>query len=353
MASRAVMTTEAAPELDLDAVVAPFRDLDPGLSRDRRRRRDADREHLAGTTGRRRRDARDPGRRAGRRHPRVGRGVRRRPRGGRGRIARGRARGGARDRPGDRGPARRGRPADGGGAGGRRLQRSFVSLTPPDVPGYDIAAHYEAARGRRRFLRPLPASPPRSPAERGDRGRDRKGIAAALLMAFVGRSSTPRSTIRPVPPMRSSARTGSWSRSGARRCSSPRSRGGSTSDRPPAPRERRPRTAADHPRRRVATDLARGAGPLVGAFHRSMSPRSRSTSSRATWRCSTPTGSPMHARPPGIGSTSGACSRPSRRPGGNRAGLITALADTVCAFQEPSPPVDDITIVAIRRLPAA
>ena len=25
------MTTEAAPELDLDAVVAPFRDLDPGL----------------------------------------------------------------------------------------------------------------------------------------------------------------------------------------------------------------------------------------------------------------------------------------------------------------------------------
>ena len=31
-------------------------------------------------------------------------------------------------------------------AQGRRLQRSFVSLTPSDVPGYDIAAHYEAAR---------------------------------------------------------------------------------------------------------------------------------------------------------------------------------------------------------------
>ena len=29
--------------------------------------------------------------------------------------------------------------------------------------------------------------------------------------------------------------------------------------------------------------------------------------------------------------------------------LVTALADTVCAFQEPSPPVDDITVVAIRR----
>ena len=31
------MTTEAAPELDLDAVVAPFRGLDPGQPRDRRR----------------------------------------------------------------------------------------------------------------------------------------------------------------------------------------------------------------------------------------------------------------------------------------------------------------------------
>ena len=31
-------------------------------------------------------------------------------------------------------------------ANGRRLQRSFVSLVPPDVPGYDIASHYEAAR---------------------------------------------------------------------------------------------------------------------------------------------------------------------------------------------------------------
>ena len=39
--------------------------------------------------------------------------------------------------------------------------------------------------------------------------------------------------------------------------------------------------------------------------------------------------------------------------GGSAQELVSALADTVCAFQEPSPPVDDITIVAIRRLPAA
>jgi len=39
--------------------------------------------------------------------------------------------------------------------------------------------------------------------------------------------------------------------------------------------------------------------------------------------------------------------------GGSAQQLVAALADTVCGFQEPSPPVDDITIVAIRRLPAA
>jgi len=70
-------------------------------------------------------------------------------------------------------------------AHGRRLQRSFVSLVPPDVPGYDIAAHYEAAREiggdffdlfrLRRRGRPL------SLVIADVTG---KGIAAALLMAF-------------------------------------------------------------------------------------------------------------------------------------------------------------------------
>jgi len=70
-------------------------------------------------------------------------------------------------------------------AHGRRLQRSFVSLVPPDVPGYDIATHYEAAREvggdffdlfrLRRRGRPL------SLVIADVTG---KGIAAALLMAF-------------------------------------------------------------------------------------------------------------------------------------------------------------------------
>jgi serine phosphatase RsbU (regulator of sigma subunit) len=68
----------------------------------------------------------------------------------------------------------------------RRIQRSFVPLTSPDMPGYEIASHYEAAR-----------------EVGGDffdvfrlRGRSNrwaiviadvtgKGIAAALLMAFA------------------------------------------------------------------------------------------------------------------------------------------------------------------------
>lgn len=71
-------------------------------------------------------------------------------------------------------------------AHGRRLQRSFVSLVPPDVPGYDLASRYEAAREvggdffdlfrLRRRGRPL------SIVIADVTG---KGIAAALLMAFA------------------------------------------------------------------------------------------------------------------------------------------------------------------------
>ena len=70
-------------------------------------------------------------------------------------------------------------------AHGRRLQRSFVSLDAPAVPGYEVASHYEAAREvggdffdlfrLRRRGRPL------SVVIADVTG---KGIAAALLMAF-------------------------------------------------------------------------------------------------------------------------------------------------------------------------
>jgi serine phosphatase RsbU (regulator of sigma subunit) len=68
----------------------------------------------------------------------------------------------------------------------RRIQRSFVSLIPPDVRGYEVAGHYEAAREvGGDFFDVFPI--------RNRAGRiaicvadvTGKGIAAALLMAFA------------------------------------------------------------------------------------------------------------------------------------------------------------------------
>jgi sigma-B regulation protein RsbU (phosphoserine phosphatase) len=70
-------------------------------------------------------------------------------------------------------------------AHGRRLQRSFVSLVPPEVPGYDLATQYEAAReiGGDFFdlFRQRRRGQPLSLVIADVTG---KGIAAALLMAF-------------------------------------------------------------------------------------------------------------------------------------------------------------------------
>jgi sigma-B regulation protein RsbU (phosphoserine phosphatase) len=69
---------------------------------------------------------------------------------------------------------------------GRRIQRSFVPLLPPDLPGYEVASHYEAARevGGDFFdvfrLRDRPGRVAICIADVTG-----KGIAAALLMAFA------------------------------------------------------------------------------------------------------------------------------------------------------------------------
>ena len=203
-------------------------------------------------------------------------------------------------------------------ARGRRLQRSFVSLTPPDVPGYDIAAHYEAAREvggdffdlfrLRRRGRPL------SVVIADVTG---KGIAAALLMAFV----------RPLLHAAIDHTTG-----------------------PADALERTNRILVDE--RRSSLFITALAGRLdLRTGHLRLANRPppliiRADGSPPTWlragpgrrvppaRCPRDHGRPragrpgaaLHrrdhrcARPPAIGSTSGACSRPSRRPGANRAG---------------------------------
>ena len=98
-----------------------------------------------------------------------------------------------------------------------------------------------------------------------------------------------------------------------------------------------------------------GAGPLVGAFHRLDVPRDHVSSSAPGDLALLYTDGITDARSPAgerfdewrLLETVEAAR------GGTAQELVTALADTVCAFQEPSPPVDDITVVAIRRLPAA
>jgi sigma-B regulation protein RsbU (phosphoserine phosphatase) len=69
---------------------------------------------------------------------------------------------------------------------GRRIQRSFIPLASPRIPGYEIASHYEAAREVGGDFFDVFRI-------RGHRGRlaiciadvTGKGIAAALLMAFA------------------------------------------------------------------------------------------------------------------------------------------------------------------------
>jgi sigma-B regulation protein RsbU (phosphoserine phosphatase) len=69
---------------------------------------------------------------------------------------------------------------------GRRLQRSFVALVAPDVPGYDLASHYEQAHevGGDFFdlFRLLRRGRPLNVVVADVTG---KGVAAALLMAFA------------------------------------------------------------------------------------------------------------------------------------------------------------------------
>jgi sigma-B regulation protein RsbU (phosphoserine phosphatase) len=69
---------------------------------------------------------------------------------------------------------------------GRRIQRSFVPLIPPDIPGYEVASHYEAAHevgGDFFDVFRLRSRPGRLAIVIAD--VTGKGVAAALLMAFA------------------------------------------------------------------------------------------------------------------------------------------------------------------------
>jgi serine phosphatase RsbU (regulator of sigma subunit) len=71
-------------------------------------------------------------------------------------------------------------------AKGRRQQRSILSLEPPDVPGYDLASHYQAARDIGGDFFELFRLPKRGhPLAIVVADVTGKGLDAALLMAFA------------------------------------------------------------------------------------------------------------------------------------------------------------------------
>ena len=173
---------------------------------------------------------------------------------------------------GDRGPARRGRPAARRGAGPRPAAAAQFRLAR--AAGRARLRHRQLlrgrARGRWRLLRPVPPAPSRSPAQRGDRRRHRQGHRRGIADG-----------VRPAAPPR---RDRPHDRPG---------RGARAHE--PDPRRRAALVAVHHRARAVGSTSGRatcasrtratnrhcsiradgspptwleGAGPLVGAFNR-------------------------------------------------------------------------------------
>ena len=252
------------------------------------------------------------------------------------------------------------RAADGGGtrldaelALARRIQRSFMPLTSPDIPGYEIASHYEAARevgGDFFDVFRLRTRAGRLAIVIAD--VTGKGIAAALLMAFARPllHAAIDHTAAPVGALERTNRILVEERGSAlfitALCaivdlSSGRLRVGNAGHEPPLI------VPATGPIRWLS-----GSGPLLGAFGR-----------LDLSECVTDldegdlvvlyTDGVTDAR-----AVSGERFGDDRLVSvveASRAGrpvdVVAALAGAVRDYQKGMPPADDVTIVAIRRLP--
>ena len=216
-------------------------------------------------------------------------------------------------------------------AHGRRLQRSFVSLVAPDVPGFDIASHYEAARevGGDFFdlFRLRRRGQPLSVVIADVTG---KGIAAALLMAF-SRPLLHAAIDHTTGPAEALERTNRIlvERTPLVAVHHRAVRPARRADRAPARRQCRPRAAA--------ASSARTARPIeclarLGAADRRVPEARRARGrrrpgARAISCCSTRTASPTPARRTASGSRKGGCSRRSSR---RAAGPHRTSLDAVC-----------------------
>jgi len=239
-------------------------------------------------------------------------------------------------------------------AHGRRLQRSFVSLVAPETPGYDIASHYEAAREvggdffdlfrLRRRGRPL------SVVIADVTG---KGIAAALLMAFsrpllhaaIDHTKGPgealtRTNLILVEERRSSL----FITALVARLDLPTGhlRFANAGHEPPifVPGDGSPAT------------LVLGSGPLIGAFADLVLPECAVDLRPGDMLVLYTDGVTDARSPSGERFEEGrlfAAIAASRD--GSAGDVVQAIAGAVAVFAGRAEPADDITIVAIRRLP--
>lgn len=240
-------------------------------------------------------------------------------------------------------------------AHGRRLQRTFVSLEPPAIPGYDIASHYEAAREvggdffdlfrERRRGRPLSAVIADVTG---------KGVAAALLMAFtrpllhaaIDHSPSPAEALeRTNRILVQERRTGLFVTALAARLElgSGQLRIANAGHEPPlfVPADGAP------------LGLILGSGPLLGAFDGLGLPDIPASMGPGDVLVLYTDGVTDARSPDGDRwDEARFFAAVERARGGTAADVVTEIADSVAAFSHGTEQADDITVLAIgRRVP--
>ncbi len=238
-------------------------------------------------------------------------------------------------------------------AKGRRQQRSILSLVAPDVPGYELASHYAAARDiGGDFFELFRLERRGGPLAIVIADVTGKGLDAALLMAFA----------RPVmhAALNGAARAGrgpGQDQPGPRR-GAPRDavhhgpvRDPGATERAAAGRQRGSRTAAAHPGDGGPVRPVGDAGVLLGAFASIDLPeveltlRTRRHAVRLhRWghRRHRPLAPALRRRP-----TRGDHRR--ARVAAPRPTLVAAIRDAVEAFAAGTEPADDVTMLAVGR----
>jgi serine phosphatase RsbU (regulator of sigma subunit) len=240
-------------------------------------------------------------------------------------------------------------------AHGRQLQRSFVSLVAPETPGYDIASHYEAAREvggdffdlfrLRRRGRPL------SVVIADVTG---KGIAAALMMAFsrplvhaaIDHAAGPAEALSRTNRVLVEERHSSLFIT-------------ALVARLDLPTGHLTFANAGHeppifvPARGGPASLVLGSGPLLGAFADLALPECSVDLEPGDMLILYTDGVTDARSPSGERFEEGrlfAAIESAR--GGSAQDVVRSIADAVGSFAARTEPADDITVVAVRRLPA-